>query len=72
MEIEFNLEGEYIELIKLLKVSGLCQTGGQAKMAVIEEMVLVDGEVELRKKRKIRGGQIVEYDGSTIKVCGIK
>jgi ribosome-associated protein len=68
MEIEFKLEGEYIELIKLLKVSGLCQTGGQAKVVTTEGEVQVDGKIETRKKNKIRRGQIVEFGGSKISV----
>ncbi len=68
MEQEFVLEGEYIELIKLLKATGLCQSGGEAKSVVSEELVKVDGEVETRKKKKIRRQQVVEYSGSLIKV----
>jgi ribosome-associated protein len=68
MEQEFDLKGDYIELIKLLKVTGLCQTGGEAKMAASDGLVKVDGEVETRKKKKIRQNQIVEFAGNIIKV----
>lgn len=68
MEQEFELKGDYIELIKLLKVTGLCQTGGEAKGVVSEGMVRVDGEVETRKKKKIISGQVVEFEGQKIKV----
>ncbi len=68
MEQEFELKGEYIELIKLLKVTGLCQTGGEAKMVTGDGLVKVDGEVETRKKKKIRRNQVVEYEGNTITV----
>ena len=68
MEQEFELKGEYIELVKLLKVTGLCQTGGEAKMVTGDRLVKVDGEVETRKKKKIRLNQVVEYEGNTIKV----
>ncbi len=68
MEQEFELRGEYIELIKLLKVTGLCQTGGEAKVVTGDGLVKVDGEVETRKKKKIRQNQVVEYEGNTIKV----
>lgn len=63
---KFELKGEYIELIKLLKVVNLCSSGGEAKMVVSEEMVMVDGEIETRKKCKIRAGQKVEFNGETI------
>ena len=65
---KFELKGEYIELIKLLKVVSLCSSGGEAKMVVSEEMVMVDGEIETRKKCKIRAGQKVEFNGETILV----
>lgn len=64
----FTLENEYIELIKLLKFTGLCESGGMAKMAVSDGHVKVDGRVELRKRCKIRRGQTVHYGGTVIEV----
>ena len=64
----FKINGQYIELIKLLKASGLCETGGVAKAFVAEGLVRVDGDVELRKRCKIRKGQKVKFDGSEILV----
>ncbi len=64
--IPFKLTGPYIELVQLLKASGVCSTGGQAKVAVTEGQVKVDGEVETRKGRKVRIGQKVEIDGQMI------
>jgi ribosome-associated protein len=58
----FTIEsGNYIELHDLLKVIGLCSTGGAAKIAIAEGLVNVDGAVEKRKRCKIRKGQAVEY-----------
>jgi ribosome-associated protein len=68
METCFSIRGEYIELIKLLKASGLCSTGGRAQVAATEGRVKVDGRVERRKRSKIRKGQIVEFNGDTIRV----
>jgi len=68
MSIKFDLSGEYIELIKLLKATGMCGTGGEAKAVTVEGLVKVDGDVELRKKRKIRKGQVVEFQGQIVKV----
>jgi ribosome-associated protein len=71
MIIKFSLEmleSEYIELVKLLKATGECPSGGTAKNAISEGKVRVDGLVELRKGRKIRRGQRVEFKGSTIEV----
>ena len=68
MEI-FNLEGhEYIELNNLLKITGLCESGGQAKMLIADGMVKVDGQVETRKRCKIRTGQVVEFEGQRLSV----
>ncbi|MCK5099420.1 MAG: RNA-binding S4 domain-containing protein, partial [Desulfobacteraceae bacterium] len=48
--------------------SGLCGTGGQAKMIVQDQLVTVDGEIETRKRRKIRQGMVVKYDTYIINV----
>jgi ribosome-associated protein len=67
--MEFKLEGsEYIELKALLKVTGLVETGGAAKIAIMENQVKVDGQIETRKGCKIRSGQTVEFGGQTVKV----
>ena len=68
MDQIFEISGDYIELIKLLKASGLCGTGGQAKMVVEDQLVTVDGEIEMRKRRKVKGGMLVKYDNHCIKV----
>ena len=66
---EFKLEGrEYIELNDLLKVTGVFESGGMAKTAIAEGLVLVDGHTELRRRCKVRPGQIVEYAGRSIAV----
>lgn len=65
----FQLTSEYIELIKLLKATGLCSTGGEAKLVVSDGLVQVDGNIELRKKCKIRKGQIVTFQGNSIRVA---
>lgn len=66
--LTFELTEDFIELIKLLKFVGICQTGGQAKLAVENGLVTVDGEVESRKRRKVRKGMRVEIEGQTILV----
>ncbi|WP_432822944.1 RNA-binding S4 domain-containing protein [Trichloromonas sp.] len=65
--IEFDLQGhEFIELHNLLKCAGLCHSGGTAKMLIAEGLVRVDGAVELRKRCKLREGQVVEFEGEEI------
>lgn len=68
MEV-FILEGsEFIELNKLLKITGLCSSGGMAKAVIAEGRVKVDDKVELRKRRKIRSGQAIELEGHKVQV----
>jgi ribosome-associated protein len=65
----FYLEGKnIIELHDLLKVMGLCDSGGMAKTAIAAGAVKVDGNVELRKRCKIQTGQQVEFQGRKINV----
>jgi ribosome-associated protein len=64
----FELAGEYITLCNLLKVCGVADTGGAAKLMIIDGEVEVDGQIELRKGCKIRAGQTVSGYGFTIDV----
>ena len=64
----FKIQGDTIELTKLLKVTGLCSTGGLAKIAAAQGRVKVDNQTELRKRRKIKKGQLVEFEGNIIEV----
>jgi ribosome-associated protein len=65
----FDLEShEYIALNDLLKVEGLCENGGMAKAVIADGLVKVDGEVEVRKRCKIRSGQMVEFSGNKITI----
>ena len=58
----FQLQGhEYIELNKLLKLMHLVETGGEANICITEGEVIVNGEVELRKRHKLRDGYVVEF-----------
>jgi ribosome-associated protein len=67
--MEIKLEGEeFILLQSLLQVSGLCDTGGEAKHAITEGKVKVDGETEIRRGKKIRAGQVISFKGKTIQV----
>lgn len=65
---EFKIEGEYIELIQLLKVMGIAQTGGHAKMIVDDGVVFRNGEVELRKRAKLVPGDVIQLDDIEIKL----
>ena len=66
--IDFELEGEYVELNQLLKLAGLCDSGGAGKALVAAGAVRVDGAPESRKTAKIRAGQVVALAGVEIHV----
>lgn len=66
--LEFELQGPYVELNQLLKLVGLCDSGGAGKMIVAEGQVKVNGKTELRKTCKITAGQIVTLGDVRIKV----
>lgn len=69
MEAVVYLEDkEYIALCDLLKIAGLADSGGQAKMLIAAGNVLRNGEVETRKTAKIRGGEVIEFDGAVLEV----
>jgi ribosome-associated protein len=58
-KVSFDLSGEFVELNQLLKLTGLCDSGGAGKAIVASGAVSVDGKKELRKTAKIRAGQVV-------------
>lgn len=66
MTNEFKIEGKYIELIQLLKATGVASTGGHAKMIVNDGVVFRNGEVEMRKRAKLIPGDVIELDGNKI------
>ncbi|GHE25001.1 RNA-binding S4 domain-containing protein [Vulcaniibacterium thermophilum] len=68
--LDFLLDRDHVELNQLLKLTGLCDSGGAGKHLVASGAVRVDGEVELRKTRKIRAGQTVEVGDVRIRVRG--
>ena len=57
--IAFDLRGDHITLDALLKASGLASSGGEAKLLIQQGGVLVNGEVDLRRGRKLRAGDEV-------------
>ncbi|MDY7536779.1 RNA-binding S4 domain-containing protein [Undibacterium sp. RTI2.1] len=67
-ELTFSLDGEFVELNQLLKLVGLCDSGGAGKVIVASGAVAVDGKQELRKTAKIRQGQKVVLGDVRIKV----
>lgn len=65
----FELDRDHVELNQLLKLVGICDSGGAGKALVASGAVLVDGVVELRKTAKIRAGQRVRVGAIDIVVA---
>ncbi|CAN5195622.1 RNA-binding S4 domain-containing protein [soil metagenome] len=67
--MDFELNGqEYITMDNLLKVLGLVETGGEAHIRIVDGEVTFNGSTEYQKRKKIRQGDVVTYNGHTIKV----
>lgn len=64
----FTLNDDHVELNQLLKLVGICDSGGAGKVLVASGVVKVDGKVELRKTCKIRAGQTVRIGDNRIDV----
>lgn len=64
----FELQTEYIELIKLLKMMGIAETGGMAKQIVEDEQVYYNGNIDTRKRLKVRKGDLIRVHDIEIKV----
>ena len=63
-----ELESEFVELYKILKFEGLAESGGVAKQAIADGKVSVNGEVETRKRKKIRAGDQIDFIDHHIEV----
>ncbi|TYR33337.1 RNA-binding S4 domain-containing protein [Sphingobacterium phlebotomi] len=64
----FILKGEYIQLIQLLKVMNWVEHGAMAQFVVEEGLVKYNGQVDYRKRLKVKVGDIVEFDGQQVKI----
>ena len=67
-ELEFDLDKEFIELNKLLKILSLVESGGQANAIISDGYVKYNGEVDTRKRLKLRKGDIVEFNDTQIRI----
>lgn len=66
MSTPFKIRGEFIELIKLLKVTGIAESGAKAQALVEENIVKVNGEIETRKRAKIKAGDRIQVGSEVI------
>ncbi len=68
MSLQFAVRGDHIQLDQLLKATGLCESGGAAHAAIADGQVTVDGQVDTRKRAKLRPGQRVVFAGEEIEL----
>jgi len=59
---------EPVELYKILKFEGLLSSGAEAKAAIADGQVLVNGKVETRKRKKIVSGDIITFEQERIRI----
>ena len=62
------LRDEFIKLCQALKAAGLAETGSMAKDVILNGEVLVNGEVEKRRGRKLYDGDVVDFAGETVTI----
>jgi len=60
---QVEITKEPVELYKLLKFESLVSSGGEAKFVISEGLVKLNGEIEIRKRKKLVSGDIVEFNG---------
>lgn len=68
MEHIINLREDYIKLGQALKAAGLVDSGVDAKYLIQDGLVLVNGNIETQRGKKLVEGDVVEFDGSTIRI----
>ena len=66
--ISFQLKEEFIPLIQLLKYTGIAESGAHASEMVVEGLVNCNGEIETRKRYKVKSGDIIVFENETIEV----
>lgn len=67
MEV-IKLRDDYIKLSQALKAAGLAESGVDAKYAILDGKVKVNGEIEYQRGKKLRAGDTITYDGQTIRI----
>ena len=68
--LSFELRSDYIELYKLLKLESLVSSGGEAKLAISNGHVFLNGTPEIQKRKKIRKYDKVMFNNTTIIIVG--
>mgnify|MGYP003294482190 CR=1 FL=1 len=65
---KISITTEYITLGQFLKLADVIESGGEAKMFLAQNQVLIDGEFDNRRGRKLRGGEILEINGEKFEI----
>lgn len=65
---EILITTDYITLGQFLKLADIIESGGEAKMFLAQNTILIDGMPDNRRGRKLRGGEIVEIDGQKFEI----
>lgn len=65
---EIKISDEYIKLGQALKLAGIASSGVEAKFMIEDGIVMVNGETELRRGRKVRPGDVINVEGNQVKV----
>ena len=68
IEIQIRETDEFIKLGQALKKAGLVESGVDAKFVIQDGLVKVNGETELQRGKKIHDGDLISYNGETVKV----
>ncbi len=69
-EVEIN--SEPVELYKILKFEGMVSSGGEAKSVIASGQVLLNGNIETQKRKKIVSGDIIEFNNEQISIQLVK
>ena len=64
----FKIKDDHIKLGQVLKAAGMVEAGVDAKYAILDGLVKVNGNVELQRGKKLYPGDMVEYQGETLKI----
>lgn len=66
--LDVEIPKEPVELYKILKFEGMVPSGGEAKLVISQGLVLVNGKIETRKRKKISAGDVIEFAGETLRI----
>ena len=64
-----SIYDEYITVSQFLKIVDLVQSGGEAKSFLLSKKVIINGEVDNRRGRKLRKNDLIEIDGKVYEIC---